>query len=838
MPQDLKMQIAVGVDTSSFSKAHTLVQSLISDFTKLLEVSSKAAAAGGLPGLSISGKGGVGTSPQQARALSQAPQIARPIIQNVMEHRNLFKGLAEGSKDSMRMMTAALKGAVDDQRKELKTLEGSAHNLINMYETLGRSIKSAKSDDPWVAGASQRQKDIASEHLTLQGQHAAGRKRLAELEQLGRPGEEEPAGGGFNKQSMMAGLKSAGRIGGLVLAGVSAVAHEVMAETRSYSSIGAQRANSSSGLFRQLMSGDVRVLAANRNMDIAAQNDLYKQVHGLGAEAEQAAKAVGGGVSGLLKGVTGGQVGSGGILDEAKKKQLNMGVNAIQMMQDNATAKGNMWNMAWDAYTGSMGGRMAAQRLIGTEGLKALAGQRGSTPYTAGTYEAAVAASLARDEETTTSGNGITIKAKKRRVFGYDLDARLGAMAAMRQAGGSQFGGFAMDAELGASLEGLGGYGQMMAMAGRAGGAGMGSRFARMAIGGAVDRYAGLQLGAGIAGTGFDVMGTTTGQGALEAAQRGMGFGGGITDFNLVQRAQAGMGFGNQMAGGTIDPWQRAQNLLTSMRINPSGDLYAQDFLANGMNFKQQLDMAKGGPLTGRARQLGLTAGMINDQMVGSFDKRLGLWTDLGGSNAMSNTMRSFRKSGMKSTDWLASLDPESRLSAIEGLSAALGTTGAKDEEAMGYAQLLAGSQGISDIKLGGVGRELSGAERETVSGTAAAKKKLADEQATIDKEIKDNSKNLAASIGTVDAWSKSMNMGAEEFVKAIGVCTNAIYDLTTAAHYQKMVNEANKTMEGVKALGGKKAKMDAAAALKKAHHTREQVKERNPQLLEYYDAL
>jgi hypothetical protein len=277
-------------------------------------------------------------------------------------------------------------------------------------------------------------------------------------------------------------------------------------------------------------------------------------------------------------------------------------------------------------------------------------------------------------------------------------------------------------------------------------------------------------------GQGFDVRGTTTGEGALTAAQAGMGFTGGAGDFNLAQRAQAGLAFGGRISGGQIDPLQQARNLVNAIGVDPSGGTYAQDYLANGMSLKQQLDMAHTGQLTATARALGINQGMIKSQLGGSMSSVLERFADEGTNNPMANAVRGFRSSGMSITDYLQSLrGKKGGASQIEQLGVAFSqVTGAGEEEGVGLAQLLSGAN-ERGLKKGGIGGRVSGAEKDVLDAQAAIQKDLNEKLKSLGAVVGEAAQANAAAFKVYSKTNEDLGTSSGEFVEAIDSMVDAL---------------------------------------------------------------
>jgi hypothetical protein len=222
----------------------------------------------------------------------------------------------------------------------------------------------------------------------------------------------------------------------------------------------------------------------------------------------------------------------------------------------------------------------------------------------------------------------------------------------------------------GANAAGWGEYGSLLLSSARMGNAGL----AQMALGGGINRAAGLQLGQGLVGSGFDPRGTVSAEAALGAFQGGYGSLMGknsdpASHFNFVNQALAGMQAGDAIVGGRTSGFQSGMNILSAIGAASGSDTYAQDYLANGMSFKQMMAGASGN-LTETARLSGLTPEMMKKQLGQSSGAALAGWVDQGSMDQRSRAMRKYAASGQTPDEFLktASIDEAKSIGVTLGM--------------------------------------------------------------------------------------------------------------------------------------------------------------------------
>jgi hypothetical protein len=244
-----------------------------------------------------------------------------------------------------------------------------------------------------------------------------------------------------------------------------------------------------------------------------------------------------------------------------------------------------------------------------------------------------------------------------------------------------------------------------------------------LALGGGIDTAAGIMLGKGVLGSGFDARGTTSGAGILNAAQ-GPGFTwGGPQDFNQVQQILAGMQMGSTITTGGLDTYQAGRNIISAIAANPGGTTYAQDYLGTGMNLKQLMDAA-GGDMTKTAVALGLTPEMAQEQLGASVGSVLERFQDQGGDDPMSRAIRGYRESGMDITDYARQLYKSGKRDEAEAIGSYYGlVTGEGEEGGVGLMGLM-GGVGTKGVKKEGPAGSIDDATKAQLKAEAEQLKK------------------------------------------------------------------------------------------------------------------
>jgi hypothetical protein len=790
-PKQLRFQFVV--DEASLQKTRQLIRELTADLVKLNAEAGKAGGMGGGGGAGLNVSAGGRQSPEQQRVLTKMAPVGRQLVQGFLDQKQIFKGIADGSKDSLRVMTDSLKTAIAAQKRELQDLDATAAKLAQRYDSLGKTMKGMQGgwDQGMIPRFQGKQDQVAGEHFEVMSRRASAQQSMQALEEHGRQfgirppplptrvtddmivgeggggGSGGGGGGGpglFGPRKLGPKMMAAMKIAGLVVAGGDAILDQSMASISGMSGMQSRRADVVTGQMQRLMGGDVKLLYAMQNMRGNDLQDLRDRTDSFSAKADVVRGSIGQTIAGApvigpvarMLGIGGGKGGNGGIGGAWTTGEQQSGLAENAIAQAEAYSKSLILeNMGMDRFSGSLGARVGAGRTLG----------------------------LGRNYDRR-SGSWIDSYARQEdalRARGYSIEEAQGAKMQLQGMGGERFAFQHMDAAMRANAQGLGGYGNLLAAGQRAG---IGEDFARGAIGGGIDANAGIQLGSSIIGSGFDPRGTTTGMGALMAAQGGFGWTGNASDFNLAQRAAMGLGMGDSLTTGGLDPYQRARNLVSSVNANPGMSIYGQDFLANGMSMKQMIDMGTGNsPMTATAEALGLSPDMIKKQLGSSVSSVTDRFKDTGGVDPMSQTLRAFRQfqggGGGGISEFFDSIkDKDAKTAAVRNLGAFYGIqTGQGEEAGLGLMGLEAGLSNaeIGTLKKGQVGRGIGQTEKDALKGMAEASKQVTTALEGMDERLNNAFKAIPEKFATMKTFGESLDKSANDFVKSLTELTVAI---------------------------------------------------------------
>lgn len=806
MAEGKEIKFRFVVDEASARQVNKVLDDMIKRAQELGKTLSGLGGGGGLlGGGSVGGKmpSAQGTI---ARAGTQSQKVSFASI--LGQNTDAFKKMADTGGNAMKVMTDSIKRAIGDQQRELKGLDSTIANLAKRYEQLGslqaKSIMSPEKAEAFFGG---QRETLQMQMVQAQGRRAelmetGGRlskmslQARATAEGYGSVEEMEAAdrqaaglgGGGFmGRMRRMFGGGGGGGGGAMkVLGGVAAVAAAAttvaeagLAINTSTAAYQADRNRVFKSQMAAIRGGDMTYglanLRAQRQQGIFGTANAMEQagsgplsyitnVIGGGTDAiKQLAGAVGigsggGSVAGAVRALASipyAAVGSAQQGGDIRRQQATMDVLETQRQAITPHQE-----FAIQEFQNNLGARIAAQRIMGVGGFGRTGkfDERGmaifQNPY---------------DDMKAQLESG-----------GYSMDERMAAHQNMRSMIGESAAWKYGYKAMAASAAGFGGYSQLLGASARVG---QGDLLARGAIGGRIDTTAGIALGQAVLGTGFDVTGTTSGYGTLAAIQNGMGFQNNQYDFNKVERAQAGLGFGSTITQGGLDPYQQARNLVSAININPGGGSYAQDYLANGMNMKQMIDLASGGAGTRTSKALGITSGMAQQQISNSFSAVLDRFVDQGGKDPMSVSIRKYRDSKMGISEYLQKMRKEGDTGDIENLGIAFSQLGGGPEEAgYGAAEVLSGMGGKLKTRKYGPGRGISGAEKDLAESRGKMSQDLSDTLKSVGDDVANSAKALPGMFKTFSGATADMSKNASDIntaLKAIATTlTQAARDL------------------------------------------------------------
>lgn len=735
-----KIKFTFEVDSLSLDRLKTSVK----DITTLMEKLVKTAS-----GLSMGGGGGVGigagpmSQGQRTQAIkTTSSQATGGLSQAFIDSSKAMSNMANISKDSLRVMSDAVSRGIGEQKRSLQSLDSDIANLTKKYETLGKLKSQLGGAGPGFEKLEGRQDEITRALLQAETKKQEETKNLKTLmdqsvrmrgdvpvsgigpmmgPEMRPPGMMERFMGGMSGMTLgpttLGGwLGSAGAMAGVANWGFNEYRGGQMHEMSAMSA----RADMVRPSLEKLSRGDVsEINAARLAMEGKGRggafsggkeySENYKsQFSGTSSKIETAMVQVGEALEYTVKtGLAIGTLGlsnlllappTGGLFDSLSDERGNrapiqkaISATAAEVKRDPLAEK------VLQQFQANVPGRVAAQRMLGMGGVAV--GESGK-------YE-----------------SGFDVLSNKLQARGYDIGQYAGAFSGLRQGAGIDAARENADASMRARASGLGGFDEAIVSGMRRGG---GNQLAYGALGGGISAGAGMQLAGAIGGTGFDIMGTTSGLGALAAIQGGMGFTGGAADYNKVAQAQAGLQFGTQLSTGSLDQYQQGVNLANAIKAMPGGGVGAQDFLATGINQTQMLDVISGGELTPAMKAMGLTREDIKAQHEATIRSVAGArgagYSGTPGGKALEDWM----SSGQSLADYTSGMSAKekSQFRDIAGSTYAI-EAGIAPEAGIGE---FGAEMGIgSKLKKGGVGGGLDkdSLEAQQLKGYAAAQAKL-----------------------------------------------------------------------------------------------------------------
>jgi hypothetical protein len=660
MAEGKSLRVSFVTDDASFARVKKALQEVTKEAEKLQK--AMAGGGGGLFGGANVGRPGTpgqtltGATAKQAQSVSATP-FASAILKDV----EAFKTLGKSGGDALRVMSDAVKRSVAEQTREVNTLETKLTKLIGTYNDLS----AAAGKSPEAAAMLRRQAGkVADATADLSG----SRGRLGELHDIEagmRPpgpgpsrwqragnwamstnpetGATQFAGGMIQgiAPTTVAGLM---RMAGIVGGGATAVLNTAVASNNMNSDLYTERARSVLPNVMKRAKANVSDQAVFddwwKSADTEQKSVFTKEVYGNLPEAQ--------GMLGGLKRVLGGDFTARDVTDmaigTAEQERLNA---AVQARSDQ-----------------NIRGRLAMNHIDETRDERKMAARMGVGGYYA---KRDALGQLVTDSKGNTVYDTSKQEKLKRDIENANLDYGEG-LAGIQQSRSLGLGGSFGLSIASAQAAGYGGYGQMLAGAARGIGSKRGAaNLANTAFGldnglagdnrRFIDKTAGIALGSTVF-SGWDPRGTTSGAGLMGAIQgAGYRFGNdSVTDANQVSQIQAGIGLMDRTVGGGVSGYQMGRNILSSVGLNAGGTTYAQDYMATGMSFKQMVDMAQSGKVSGMAESMGLTPEMLRNQISASTGSVLDTWVDQGGSDPMSKVMKRYRDSGMSADEFAKSL--------------------------------------------------------------------------------------------------------------------------------------------------------------------------------------
>lgn len=758
-PKELKFEFIL--DQNSFQRIKRAIQDLTSEMQKFVKASQGTSMGGFFGGANVG-------RPQSAAGtvVTGAAKAQSPIGQVIADNANAFKNIAQLGTASLKGLTDALKRSVAEQTREVRGLQAALDALGRTYANMGGAqgthAGALQSKMAQVAG---RLTNARSGLATSQGMLPPSNLLPGVPYPPGSPGGPPiaPPGGAGGPPTFFGGSikgvfpeSGAGmlRMGGVIAGGIMAAIKEGMAGSRIYSSVESGRSDLVTGEVRRLRGGDITRLVARQDMlrDRERRDDLESQVGRLAG-----AEALGSGIIGAGKSLIGLQGGGlAGSLSDLEKSKYENYQNQVKSYEDSATFLPK--RLALERFMGDFDSRVSTGRVLGLGLSRKVSSRLTGLGSVAGFGGMGLG---------TNGADTYTLSEAALHRQGYSNGQLAGAVQQSRALG--MGGGYAGEI-MGASAMGWGGWGDIRANAARGGNAGL----ALSALGATPNTAAGMQIGQ--MAFGYDPRGTTSGIGLMNAIQGGgFNFNGGVGDMNMAARIQAGLGGGDAMARG-FDPYQQGRNLVSAIHAAPGMGTYAQDYLANGMSFKQLLDSASGN-MTETGRNLGLTSGMARSQIGGMAGSVFERYVDQGENNSTSRAIRAFRKSGKGLPEFLSTADASTRSAMGTYLGSEIGLG---EEAGLGAIGLLSGVDNRKlkngRVPMGGLGE----AEKSRLGAEADQMVKDARILGDSLHQIKASFEAIPDEIKAQVAWASNLNETAKVFTDSLHNLADTINDTVT----------------------------------------------------------
>lgn len=724
--KELKFQFVL--DSQSFQQVKRALGELTTEAQKF----AKAMQAGGG---GLFGGANVG-SKTPSIAQTQAKQPKFSIGSAILADAEAFQKLAKSGRDGMAAMTDAVRKGVREQMNEIDRLESK---LARLHLRLQK--------DPRAAYEGAFRDRLQAQLLTRQGQLNSANDRLGQLKELqGGLTPGAPAAGGWFGGVPLAPTTLAGwgRVAGLAATGGMSILQMSNATNNMWGDSVAGRGQTMRGILSNVRRADISDQMKLRylsRLDSTERAEMAARLYGGDRKALDFIGAITTTAKGVGSALTGGALGDpsaaagGALTDMATDTRSAERLKEVMERINDDARYYQSYGRGLDYAESTRNTRINSARIRG-----------------AGFY---------RDPRTGELKDTFTKTHRNLLESGYDDSMLDAAVVQARNLAGRQFAGKNAGAIMAANAVGYGGYANVLGAAGRLGD----TSLAGLALGGRIDTAAGIMLGQGVLGSGFDVRGTTSGIGILNASQ-GLGFNmtGGAGDFNQVQQILAGAQLGTAVTSGALDPYQAGRNIINAIGVNPGGTTYAQDYLGTGLSFKQMMDAASG-DITKTGKALGITSDMARQQLSGSMSSVLDRFVDQGGSDPMSRAIRGFRSSGETIDSYLNSLYRGGKREEADAIGSFFGMVSGEGEEAgIGLAGLLGGIGTKGRFKRGPGGG---------IDDESKAKLEALSEQVQKDKEaMRDVFNDILAGFKENKSFGNTMSSFAE-----LGTSIQAVID-------------------------------------------------------------
>lgn len=713
-----QVKFSFAIDNSSVQSVMRSLRDLTAQaekFAKAMQGVGSAMTGGFFSG----GVGGKAPTPGQATAkMSGAAKVGgtSAISNVVLENAKAFRSMATMGGDALKSMQDVLKKSVDDQKRSLTDLDRTIEKLGQRYQELKRAQQGAVGAARGTIGGAMT--TTGAELAQAQSARVSAAANLAQTQAMAPQRGLGAIGAGYRQGGILGALNAnlggpglgTGMVGGILsgmglgglagMAGPAALGYlgkaafdETRVGSRMLTDQMALRGMTVNPVISQLRRGDTSFLAKQRYLaqDPTMRKELEEQIRGMGAGAEAFLGSGGSVFDKISRAATLGfdKVSGGEALDPKTQTAL------LQAYMGQVEKAGQMTGFQQNqgAFMDMMASTMGSRIAVAHGGGPRL-GQKPTGAF--------VDPFMMRSAALTERGFSIE----------QEHAARMQMLGAAGEEG-RRYGGAAMSAAAG----GYGAYGGLLAQSIQRG---QGERLARLAIGGGIDRTAGMGFGAAMMA--MNPLATTDVSGTLIAAQQSGAFGRGGMDFTTAARMQAGIGELNAITQGSTG-YQKGANLLSAIKtLGPGASYRAQDFLSS-MSAQDMINTIKTGQVSEKAGMMGITAENVRSQFESTLQSAALQNVDDKATDPMSRALRGWRESGKTITERIKELGPGSQ-EARTLLMAAQDAAGMSEGASLGVAALMPGIIGAPGAgKLGSVGA----GKLDPV--TAARLKTQADEQ-------------------------------------------------------------------------------------------------------------
>ncbi|NDC23763.1 MAG: hypothetical protein EBZ49_06495, partial [Proteobacteria bacterium] len=196
MAADKEIKFKFIVDQTSLNQAKGQIEELVSAFGRLRGEAQRAVAPiqGVFTGL-YDDKGRLQPATEKSEQKLVATQagkvtlggsgasISNSLTKVVNDHKNLFKGMAQGGKEGMDSFSRILKGAISEQTSELNKLENKLKEITGSIQDMQSAYNKAMESKDTVT-ASKIQREIASEDVEFIKTKGAAKEQGQVVQQL------------------------------------------------------------------------------------------------------------------------------------------------------------------------------------------------------------------------------------------------------------------------------------------------------------------------------------------------------------------------------------------------------------------------------------------------------------------------------------------------------------------------------------------------------------------------------------------------------------------------------------------------------------------------------